>query len=525
MLKAFEQTHRPFPLRTVFRTLLFTVALVAASAVPGAAQQDKSEEARQIFRQGRKHLQAGRLNDAESTFRRALEADPSLSTAKVELAYTLLRRRSIRAAYDLSLEVASAERSNSRAFAVLGSVLLTAGRFTDARPVFLTALATNRNEHLAWAGLGLLDFYENRINEGLNSLREASYHEPDEPDYLYALGQVAARAESYKEAAEAYRRFLQVARDVDHDRRLRIEGLVNFLNFLGNRKALYATAGPDSSSVPFELIGNRPVITVKVNDADKPLRFVLDTGSGMTVLSDQTARALKIKPIARGGYAKGIGGNGKFEIVYGFVRSFAIGDVRIKSVPVYIRQFHADAEKVDGYIGLSLISKFLTTIDYGQHTFSLAKKDSQAEAAAAAESDHSLPLRLTSSGFLSGEVQLEGLDSPLNFIVDTGASVSVISDEIARMEPFTRYARSQRMRVIGSAGVTEDVPSLELPRITFGNHSRDRLTALALNLGLINEASGFEQSGILGGNFLRNYRLTFDFKNSKVTFVPVAKQK
>jgi hypothetical protein len=38
---------------------------------------------------------------------------------------------------------------------------------------------------------------------------------------------------------------------------------------------------------------------------------------------------------------------------------------------------------------------------------------------------------------------------------------------------------------------------------------------------MINEASGFEQAGILGGNFLKNYRMTFDFKNSKVIFVPI----
>jgi hypothetical protein len=83
------------------------------------------------------------------------------------------------------------------------------------------------------------------------------------------------------------------------------------------------------------------------------------------------------------------------------------------------------------------------------------------------------------------------------------------------------YARSEKMRVIGSAGITEDVPSFLLPKISFGSHSRKSITAIALDLDLINEASGFEQAGILGGNFLRNYRMTFDFKNSKVTFVSI----
>ncbi|HEV8592308.1 MAG TPA: retropepsin-like aspartic protease, partial [Pyrinomonadaceae bacterium] len=170
--------------------------------------------------------------------------------------------------------------------------------------------------------------------------------------------------------------------------------------------------------------------------------------------------------------------------------------------------------------GLSLISKFLTTIDYGTKTFTLAKKDN--EELAQGDGTVALPLRLTSSGFLSGEVKLEGVEEPLNFIVDTGASVSVISDDVASLSGVRTFVKDEKMRVIGSAGITEDVPSFLLPKVSFGKHSRESITAIALDLDMINEASGFEQSGILGGNFLRNYRMTFDFKNSKVTFVPIA---
>ncbi|MEQ1764730.1 MAG: aspartyl protease family protein, partial [Pyrinomonadaceae bacterium] len=234
----------------------------------------------------------------------------------------------------------------------------------------------------------------------------------------------------------------------------------------------------------------------------------------------ETARELGIRPITKGGFAKGIGGSGKFEIVYGFIRDVDIGAVTVRNVPVYIRKFHSDG-KIDGYIGLSLISKFLTTVDYGNQTFGLRKKDS---IRSEDPSGVSVPLRLTSSGFLSGEVQLEGFDSPLNFIVDTGASVSVISADLAANTAMAPHAQEERMRVIGAAGVTEDVPSFLLPKVTMGKHSRNSITAIALDLDLINEASGFEQAGILGGNFLKNYRMTFDFQNSRVTFVSVKDQ-
>jgi predicted aspartyl protease len=250
---------------------------------------------------------------------------------------------------------------------------------------------------------------------------------------------------------------------------------------------------------------------------------VLDTGSGISVISRVTSERLYIKPVTRGGLARAIGGTGKFEIVYGFVKSVYIGDVQIRNVPVYIREFHSNTEKIDGYIGLSLISKFLTTIDYGSRTFTLLRKDIADQMNLTDGGDLSLPLRLTSSGFLSGEVQLEGLASPLNFIVDTGASISVISDEVAGMSEISRFVLDGKMRVIGAAGITENVSSFLLPRVSFGSNSRERITAIALDLGIINEASGFQQAGILGGNFLKNYRLTFDFKNSKVIFTPIGK--
>ncbi|MBK9528951.1 MAG: aspartyl protease family protein [Acidobacteria bacterium] len=258
-----------------------------------------------------------------------------------------------------------------------------------------------------------------------------------------------------------------------------------------------------------------------VNGRDEPLRFVLDTGSGISVISDQTAKKLGVRSITKGGFARGIGGDGKFEIIYGLLNEVKIGDVALRQVPVYLRKFHNESHQVDGYIGLALISKFLTTIDYGSQTFSLTRKSDDRKEFAENSEGVSLPLRLTSSGFLSGEVTLEGVVAPLNFIVDTGASISVISSDVAQVESMSSFIGKEKLRVIGSAGVTDGVQTYKLPKVTFGQHTRKDIMAVALDLDLINEASGFEQSGILGGNFLKNYRMTFDFKNSRVTFVSV----
>jgi tetratricopeptide (TPR) repeat protein len=516
-----------FPFQTKhFAVLALTVLFVIGLPVFSLANDDIlqiEEDTRQQIKQADKLAKKGNVTEAEKILRQIIERNPQLSTAKLKLAYLLLKQKHLLEAYNLSFEVAKNEPKNSYAFAVLGATLLNAGNFQEANRILITALTLNKKEALAWAGIGMLDFYENRIPDSIDNLKAAVYFDGDEPDFVFALAQVSARAEKYKEAADAYLRFLQVSPQTDNERRDRIKGLINFLRFLGGKRSLYNLDGNERANVSFELLRDRPVITVSVNKNEQPLRFVLDTGSGISVISRETAEKLKIKPITRGGLARAIGGDGKFEIIYGFLKSVNIGGVEIKSVPVYIREFHSNDEKIDGYIGLSLISKFLTTIDYGNQTFSLIRKDIADDQNVVENKSLFLPLRLTSSGFLSGEVQLEGVEDSLNFIVDTGASISVISAEVASLSGISRFVQNEKMRVIGAAGVTEDVSSFLLPRVTFGSNSRERIMAIALDLDIINEASGFRQAGILGGNFLKNYRLTFDFKNSKVIFTPVKK--
>lgn len=518
-----KKTPSPFVAKYAskfIKIFLLSVCLSTPAWAVESILQKENESAQKLIKQAKKLTRRGEFDEAEKILRRAVETYPQNSKAKLNLAYNLLKQRRLVEAYHLSFEVARAEPDNSYAFAVLGATLLSAGNFKEANLSLVNSLRLNKKEALAWAGLGTLDFYENRVFNGLKGLQTAVYLESDEPDYWYMLGQVAARAESYAEAADAFERFLQTAPLTDAERRDRIRGLINYLRFVGTKQFLYRLDGASEALVSFKLINNRPVVQLRVNNKAELLNFVLDTGSGISLISNETAKRLKIKPVSRGGLARAVGGSGKFEIVYGFLNSVSIGEVKIKNVPVFIREFHSKDEKIDGCIGLALISKFLTTVDYGNSSFALKKKDLNKNEVV--ENDAlSLPLRITSSGFLSGAVQLEGVEAALNFIVDTGASVSVISQELARTKEVSRFLKSEKLRVVGAAGITENVSTFLLPRVTFGTHSRESVMAVALDLEIINEAAGFEQAGILGGNFLKNYRLTFDFDNSKVIFVPV----
>lgn len=481
-------------------------------------------------------LKNGDYETAEKEFRDLLAKDSHDKEARLGLSFALLKQRLLQDAYDHAARVVLTDPLSSRAHALLGSVILASGDFLNSVEEFRTSLSIKNDEALAIAGLAMVDFYENRLDSSIKGLRRAVSLDSTEPDYLFDLGQATARSERYKEAADAYEKFLAIAPKTDADRRDRIRGLIDFLRYLGKKSSLYVLAGENKTIVPFESVDGRPVLKVRVNNNHDTLRFVLDTGSGMSVISEETAKKLGIHAVARGGQARAVGGGGKFEIVYGFLDSLEVGAVRVESVPVYIRHFFDEKTPVDGYLGLSVIANFIASVDYGESVFTLRRpsenfvKDlwgiriSRDAPQPLAPGVIEIPLRTTSSGFLSGEVHLEGIERPLNFIVDTGASVSVVSERLAKEEDLNNYLEPTRLRIYGAAGIADDVKSLLLPKVIFGTLTRERISAAVLDLEPVNETAGFTQMGILGGNYLRHFRVSFDFQRGLIRLEPLSQK-
>lgn len=516
---------------SVFRLshlLILFLLLFVCSGVP-VVNAESSEKMRN---RAQKALREGEFDLAERLYRDVIEKDVKDINARLGLSYTLLKKRKLRDAYDHAGRAIALDPLSARAHAILGTVILTAGDFRRSIEEFKTALSLKDDEPLAIAGLAMVDYYESRLDACLSGLRRAAFIDPNEPDFVFSLGQAAARYERYKEAADAYEKFLRIAPKTDLDRRERIKGLIDFLRYLGNRSSLYDVGGENQTSVKFEFIEQRPTIKVKINNRKEPLTFVLDTGSGMSVISEETAKILGLKPIARGGQARAVGGGGKFDIVYGFLDRLQIGDVTVESLPVYIRKFYSAGKPTDGYLGVAAIASFITTVDYKEKTLSLIRRRDETTIQQALrqlpQKDNpvqtwqafAIPTRITSSGFVSGEVKMEGFEETFNFIIDTGASISVLATQISKRAEMNPFALDEKVKLYGAAGIEENVPMFQLPKMTFGQHTRENIRAIAIDLETINETTGFEQAGILGTNFLASYRITFDFRGGVVVFEP-----
>lgn len=533
------------------------IAVIALSVVITGfmAPQGVSAETRgKALKRAEKEVRQANFVEAEKIYRELLDRNQKDKEARLGLSHVLVKQNKLVEGFEEAAQVLSADPLSSRAHALLGIALLRGGEFRNSIEALYTAVKFNDREAMAIAGLSEIEYFENRTRNAYAGLKRAIFLDGAEPDYYISLARVCSRLEYYREAADTYQRFLQVSPKTDAERRARIQGLIDFYRFLGNTK-IQRTGGKEVTTIPFSLINHRPFIEVMINGKG-PLKFVIDTGASLSVISDKVADQLGIRPAARGGKARAVGGTGTFPIVYGLLDSLSIGESRIESVPVYIRTVHStddmpEHQRADGYLGLSVLSNFKVSIDYQNKTMMLDRtpiregepvvgqidqnKDPQdppviaaVEKAAPVEGETAkamsgveIPIRTTSGGLASTETKLPNLDRPLNFIIDTGATVSVISKAAVKRHSLEGLKiPGETYRVIGAAGIEEGAEALRLSNLNVSGLKRDNSRALILDLEAVNETSGFEQHGILGGDYLANFLVVIDLRRHQFKLTP-----
>ena len=135
-----------------------------------------------------------------------------------------------------------------------------------------------------------------------------------------------------------------------------------------------------------------------------------------------------------------------------------------------------------------------------------------------------VPIRSTSGGLASAETYLPNLKRPLNFIIDTGATTTVISKAaVQRHDLYALKIKGETIRVIGAAGIEDGVETLGLAALTVNGLQKNNSRAVILNLEAVNETSGFEQHGILGGDYLAHFRVTLDLRRYQFKLTPQTK--
>lgn len=276
-------------------------------------------------------------------------------------------------------------------------------------------------------------------------------------------------------------------------------------------------AASQRAEVQFRHAGECPLILLPVHVNGKgPFEFILDTGAAQSVLTPELARELGIASI---GSREGMGAGGKVTIHLGNVESLAIGSAHRAALQVGItdeleRIGVVLGIKIGGTTGYDFLKHFRMTIDYTSQRLRLEQDNPSQPPGVAVEfqmAPHK-PLVII-------PVHVNGY-GPFQFVLDTGASASAIAPELA-VRLGIPAATSQSAGLGAGGAVKLSVAKLESLRV--GTAPSQSLTVIVPEmLAPLGEAVGTRLDGIVGYDYLRNFRVTVDYPQGQLVLGPSA---
>jgi hypothetical protein len=123
-----------------------------------------------------------------------------------------------------------------------------------------------------------------------------------------------------------------------------------------------------STTIPFELVDNHVDLPVTINGKG-PFHFIFDTG-GANFIDSSLAAELGIKATGKGAIA-GVGTR-TAPIQFGKVETLQVGDATLRNQVFVVGPVRdgfgvSSGTPVDGLIGFEVLSRFVTTFDYGKN--------------------------------------------------------------------------------------------------------------------------------------------------------------
>jgi aspartyl protease len=291
-------------------------------------------------------------------------------------------------------------------------------------------------------------------------------------------------------------------------------------------------AGKSAIAIPFQLVDNRIYLRASVNGSS-PLRFILDTGANQNILSLRNAKSFAMRLQLVGKVEGGIGDEPSDAFLITDKVSIGlpgavVSDQSLIAVSLdktqeclgqtadngdtrtaHPGQRSATRRAVDGILGKPFFSSFVVEIDYPALLINLYDPASYAYAG----KGETLPLEMDPRLiFVSARVKATGRPPvPARLVVDTGAGALSLARHFAEahrlLPPASKLTSAAECGISGSVKEPTLVGKLEILQLG--------------GLKLSNPLTVFYQratpyDGLLGGQFLRNFKAIFDYSRSRM---------
>ena len=400
----------------------------------------------------------------------------------------------------------AAAPADSEAQTLHGDALWATGLFDEADAAYRAALAVAPGSSRARLGVARSLATRTRLSEALEEALAAAAVSPGDAEVHALLGLVYERLGRFDEAADAYDRYTALLPNPADTMGAVFAAKVRLLRSFEGRVPLLVDekARTRAHRVPFKLINKKILLQGRLNNV--AVEFVLDTGAERTGITRMTARRAGIVPVTTT-LTAGVGVGTVRRLDLARADRLEIGSFRIRNVPVSVRNPAPNAMPRWQSETFSPISLGLSVVvDYQRREVTLAHALPEAPA------DVRLPMRVNRLPMVRG---LLNSTHPAYFVVDTGGELISISAETASslsMVPVRRIP----LRVYGMSGWDTEAFLLPGVDLDFDAIEYRKVGLAVLNLRAPSVLLGFQLGGIVGHEFLSDYRVTMDVRRSEL---------
>jgi predicted aspartyl protease len=241
-----------------------------------------------------------------------------------------------------------------------------------------------------------------------------------------------------------------------------------------------------------------------------PFNFVLDTGAAMSILTKELAERIRVEGTE---VKEALGAAGqKIEMPLGRVKSISIGEAKAEDVQVGITKEIPKCVGALGALGYNFLKGFVLTVDYESNLLMLSSPSDETSQARSMQTD--VPLRLAKPGrpILLVNVLINSQET-YPFILDTGASQTIVSPELAQRMGIGGTSADS---IIGVGGAIQSAVGL-LMSLSIGEATLSNVPVIVADIfSSLSQAVGTKFDGVLGFNFLSKFKIEIDYPNGRL---------
>jgi tetratricopeptide (TPR) repeat protein len=299
---------------------------------------------------------------------------------------------------------------------------------------------------------------------------------------------------------------------------------------LGHKSPATGLRGPDSATLPIykSRFTNSKIFVEATLNGDKPYLFLLDTGSSLTVLSQEVADQLGMEGVRKPGELVGLGGSIPWYSAK--VDRLRIGPYSISNLPVAIGvqgvPDNVGSIPLAGVIGNDVLGRFQLSIDYPGNSLQLARPGTLKIPG------HAVPLffngqhALTRTTLTARSESGQTVEQPALLEIDTGArgillfggtggNLDTVSTE--GIEPIAGIGTGDNLPLSGLLRTTRRVPIVRFP--IGGKTIENAQPAIWIDYTTPNRRHASGMPGLLGHRALKDHRVIIDYPGKRFALV------